>query len=103
MTASLTSVVQEGEPGSVSVVVCGAFQWGVDSCGRKEYNHRREWVRDRLKELAGIISCGVWAYAVMANHCRLVLRIDPAVVRRWTVWEVDRSGCSCPRGSKSDG
>ena len=88
---SRKSVVREGEPGvyhCVSRCVRRAFLCGLDRYSRKNYNHRRKWVRDRLKELSEIFSCEVYAYAVMANHCHVVLRIDPVAVRGWTAREV---------------
>ena len=88
---SRKSVVREGEPGvyhCVSRCVRRAFLCGVDPYSRKDFNHRREWVRNRLKELAGIFSCEVYAYAVMANHCHVVLRMDPVAVCKWTARDV---------------
>jgi len=58
-------------------------------CGRDrrsgcDYSHRREWIRSRLEQLAGIFAIEVLGYAVMANHMHLVLRTRPDVVSGWT-------------------
>ena len=58
-------------------------------CGRdlrsgRDYSHRREWVRSRLEELAGIFAIEVLGYALMGNHMHLVIRTRPDVVADWS-------------------
>src|SRR5258708_6110304 len=51
-------------------------QWvhGTSRCVRRaflcggRYEHRKDWVQDRLRELAGLFAAEVAGYAVMANH-----------------------------------
>ena len=54
-----------------------AWLCGVDPYNGKSYEHRREWLEQRLLELAEIFAVGIYAYAVMSNHVHVVLRIDP--------------------------
>ena len=63
-----------------------AFLYGRDDFSGKNYDHRRQWVVDRLKELAGIFSIKVCAYAVMSNHYHVVLHIHrkPAIPAIYT-------------------
>ncbi len=62
-------------------------------CGRngrsgRDYSHRREWIRSRLEELAGIFALEVLGYAIMANHMHLVIRTRPDVAAGWSDDEV---------------
>ena len=64
-------------------------------CGRdpytgKDYEHRRDWVRDRVRELAGVFSVEVCAYAIMSNHSHFVLWCRPSVAETWSAEEVAR-------------
>ena len=61
---------------------------GVDDYSGKTYEHRRQWVEDRLVELGGVFAVGVYAYAVMSNHLHVVIRLDPAMAWSWSAEEV---------------
>ena len=65
-----------------------AFLCGVDSLTGNNYEHRKPWVVDRLKELAGIFAIEVCAYAVMSNHFHVVLYVDTKTGKRWSDREV---------------
>ena len=65
-----------------------AFLCGVDSLTGNNYEHRKPWVVDRLKELAGIFAIEVCAYAVMSNHYHVVLHIDTKTGELWSDREV---------------
>ena len=70
-----------------------AWLWGYDEYADRDYSHRKEWVLERLSELASIFAIDVCAYAVMSNHYHLVLHIDSGRARKWTPREVvDRWG-----------
>ena len=53
-----------------------AFLCGEDSVTGNNYEHRREWISDKIKILAEVFSIDVAAYAVMSNHYHIVLRVD---------------------------
>ena len=61
-------------------------------CGgeRGEYEHRRAWLEQRLRELTGLFAIDVVAFAVMANHLHVLLWTDPQRTRTWTPTEVAR-------------
>ena len=64
-------------------------------CGRdrrsgRDFSHRREWIRSRLEELAGIFAIETLGYALMANHMHLVIRTRPDIAATWSDDEVAR-------------
>jgi hypothetical protein len=40
------------------------------------FDHRRSWIADRIKQLAGIFAIDVAAYSVMSNHYVMSLPIS---------------------------
>ena len=59
-----------------------AFLCGIDHYSGQNYEHRRQWVVDRLRLLSSLFAIDICAYAVMNNHYHLVLKICPALNRR---------------------
>ena len=53
-----------------------AFLCGFDTVTNKDYEHRRQWIEDRIHFLAEVFCVDVCAYAVMSNHLHLVLHIN---------------------------
>ena len=53
-----------------------AFLCGFDRHTGQNYEHRRQWMVDKIKQLAGIFSIEVCAYAIMSNHFHLVLHVN---------------------------
>ncbi|MGY0216269.1 transposase [Endozoicomonadaceae bacterium StTr2] len=65
-----------------------AFLCGEDHLTGKNYEHRRQWVVDRLEALVDIFAIEVCAYAVMSNHYHVVLHINKDPAERWSRDEV---------------
>ena len=61
---------------------------GKDRRSGKDYSHRKEWIRQRLEELAGIFGIDVLGFAVLSNHLHVVVRTRPDVVKSWSDDEV---------------
>lgn len=66
------------------------FLCGVDPMTGKSYEHRRQWIRNRMEFLAGVFGVEVLGFAVMSNHFHAVLRNRPDVVATWSDEEVLR-------------
>ncbi|MFM8478128.1 MAG: transposase [Planctomycetaceae bacterium] len=61
---------------------------GRDGRSGRDFSHRREWIRSRLEELAGIFAIETLGYALMANHMHLVIRTRPDIAAAWSDDEV---------------
>ena len=86
-------VVVEDEVGvyhCIQRVVRRAFLCGVDPFTGNSFDHRREWIRDRLESLAGLFGVEIAAFAVMSNHVHVILRNRPDVVAVWSNEDVAR-------------
>ena len=69
-----------------------AFLCGNDEFSGQSYEHRKQWVVDKLAELAHVFSIDVCACAIKSNHYHLVLHInqlqawsDNKVIEHWTL------------------
>jgi hypothetical protein len=52
-----------------------AFLCGKDSQSGQNYEHRRQWIEDRLLSLSNIFATDIAAYTIMNNHYHVVLSI----------------------------
>ncbi len=72
----------------ISRCVRRAFLCGDDKWTGKNFDHRKQWLLDRIKLLSGVFAIDVCAYAIMSNHFHLVLHLDLGKARNWTPDEV---------------
>jgi REP element-mobilizing transposase RayT len=72
----------------VSRCVRRAFLCGLDTFSGKNFDHRKQWILDRIQLLSSVFAIDVCAYAIMSNHFHLVLYVDNERVQAWTVDEV---------------
>ena len=84
------------DPDTVGIYHCynrcsqRAFLCGFDPSTQQDFSHRKEWIRDRLQELAAAMAVDVLDYAVMDNHFHVVLRNRPDLANGWSEEEVVR-------------
>jgi len=65
-----------------------AFLCGECQVTGQNFEHRKQWVSDRLAMLSHVFAIDVAAYAVMSNHYHLVLRVDTQQAAELTTNEV---------------
>jgi len=91
----------------ISRCVRRAFLCGRDPLTGYNFEHRRQWIADRVKRVAAVFAVDLCAYAIMSNHYHIVVRIDQdlaqqlsaiEVAKRWTdLFTKPRvSVCYCP-------
>jgi REP element-mobilizing transposase RayT len=69
---------------------CVRRSWlcGFDKYSGQDYSHRKQWVLERLRQLTSMCAINVCAYAILSNHYHLVVHVDPAKAKAWTMREV---------------
>ena len=72
----------------VSRCVRRAFLCGDDPETGVNYDYRRQWIENRILELANYFAVEVYSYAVMHNHYHLVIYCDPKAPESWSDLEV---------------
>ncbi|MCG8394546.1 MAG: transposase [Pseudomonadales bacterium] len=65
-----------------------AFLCGQDHYSGQDYEHRRQWVVDRLAVLGEVFAIDLCAYAVMSNHYHVVVRLNQKKAQAWSDIEV---------------
>lgn len=58
-------------------------------CG-EGFDHRKQWIEDRLQLLAENFALSVCGFAVMDNHLHVLVRLDPALQAVWSAEAIVR-------------
>ncbi|WP_232060453.1 transposase [Vibrio ponticus] len=76
----------------VSRCVRRSYLCGIDPLTEQSYEHRREWIKQKIYALSQVYCIDICAYAIMSNHYHLVVHINREkalslsnlqVVERW--------------------
>lgn len=67
-----------------------AYLCGRDPQTGRDFEHRRQWIQQRLKFLAGQFGLDILSFSVLSNHLHVIVRNRPDVVGRWSDQEVAR-------------
>jgi hypothetical protein len=68
----------------VSHCVRLAFLYGVDTSTGKYYEHRHQWIVDRMTHIAGAFAIDIYAYAVISKHYHVTPHIDSERAAGWS-------------------
>lgn len=74
----------------VSRCVRKAYLCGQDLSSGKDYEHRRQWIEDKLLSLSQVFAIDLCAFAVMHNHYHVVLHINQTKAFEWSEMEIAR-------------
>jgi hypothetical protein len=58
-------------------------------CG-EGFEHRKQWIEERLETLSGCFAVSVCGFAVMDNHLHVLVRLDADEASSWSAKEVVR-------------
>jgi REP element-mobilizing transposase RayT len=76
----------------VSRCVRRAYLCGEDHVSGKSFEHRRQWLIDRIKQVTSVFAIDVCSYAIMSNHFHIVLKVNSTKV--WNATQVLMTWCS---------
>ncbi len=72
----------------ISRCVRRAFLCGKDSHTGYDFEHRRQWIVDRIKLVCSVFAIDLCAYAIMNNHYHVVVRINAQETHSWSNHEI---------------
>lgn len=72
----------------VSRCVRRSFLCGKDTVTHRCYEHRREWIEEKIHALTDVYCLDICAYAIMSNHYHLVLNINQDRASKLTLHQV---------------
>ena len=65
-----------------------AFLCGEDRHTGRSYEHRKQWIVDKIKELSSLFAIDVCAFSVLSNHYHIVMYVDQKRALEWGDEEV---------------
>lgn len=65
-----------------------AFLCGDDKSTGQNFDHRKQWLMDKITHLSTIFAIELCAYSIMSNHYHLVLKVNKDLVSQWDDKEV---------------
>jgi hypothetical protein len=83
----------------ISRCVRRTFLCGEDHKTGCSYEHRRGWIEERIRLLSSVFAVDIAAYAIMANHYHLVVKLSPDDVAPWSDDDVLSRWCCLYKGA----
>ena len=68
----------------ISRCVRRAYLCGIDKYDNKSYEHRRQWMVNRIRFLSSVFAIDIAAYAVLSNHYHVVAHVNEAEALAWS-------------------
>jgi REP element-mobilizing transposase RayT len=65
-----------------------SYLCGTDKLTGQCYEHRRQWIEDRIRLLSTVFAIDICSYAVMSNHYHIVAKVDETISDNWSFDEV---------------
>jgi len=87
MAVARRSIIDKETPGfyhCMNRCVRRTFLCGIDKVTGKDYNHRKDWLEQRMASLCDIFAINIYAYSIMDNHYHIVLYVDPSEPQNWS-------------------
>ena len=66
----------------ISRCVRRAFLCGEDQVTGENYEHRKTWIVEKLKELSEVFAIEICAYAILSNHYHVILHVATDSAKR---------------------
>jgi hypothetical protein len=82
----------------ISRCVRRAFLCGKDPVTGFDFEHRRQWIVDQMKELASIFAVDLCAYVVMSNHYHIVVRVNAKEAKEYGLVISSSDSCAERQG-----
>lgn len=82
----------------ISRCVRRSYLCGKDTNTGKCYEHRRQWIENRIRILSSIFSVDICAYSVMSNHMHIVVKLCPNQIEQLSNEKVLERWCSLFKG-----
>ena len=64
------------------------FLCGVDPTSGNDYEHRKDWIEERIRFLVSVFGIDCIGLGVMSNHYHTILRTHPERVQGWDGIEI---------------
>lgn len=65
-----------------------SYLCGYDRITGRDFEHRRQWIKNRLSHLLQVFAIDCFSYAVMSNHLHTVIKNNPQIARSWSNQEI---------------
>ncbi len=75
-----------------------AFLCGEDPLTQKSYEHRRQWIEDRIRLLSSLFALEICSWSLMSNHIHVLFLLTPDESEFWTTDEVIKCWFSLFKG-----